>query len=246
MAESEPISASADDGFHPYRAVYERDAIRQDDGAAAQAMVEQRGREAAWERAASETDAPEMLPVDTRERDMVAVVEHRSETPTSDAPIALPIAEGGDQARRAESEDSSPAATAASVGHDRQPAGSEHERLEARLEIAERELRRLEKRTNRQNGDLRNARRREIAEAVQHALEDGELTPHFDLLLGNGRFEFHRRGPGLSNNPGPIRRVGVADVVDDHADRADASTAAPGPQITRESFVQPDLHEAER
>ena len=243
-AASEPISTSPDDGFHPYRAVYERDAIRQDDGAAAQAIVEQRGREDAWERAASEIDAPQAVPVDTRERGRV--VEHRSETPTSDAPIALPIAQGADQARRAEAEDSSSAATAASVGPDRKPAASEHDRLEARLETAERALRHLEERTNRQNGDLRNARRREIAEAVQHALEDGELTPHFDLLLGNGRLEFHRRGPGLSNNPGPIRRVAVEDVVDDLADRADASTAGPGPQITRERFVQPDLHEAER
>jgi hypothetical protein len=72
--------------------------------------------------------------------------------------------------------------------------------LDALLDAAEDQLRQIEQRTG-EDGDLRDARRRQIAEAVREALGDEELGSHFHLLVGNGRFGFQRRGPGYSSEP---------------------------------------------
>ena len=66
--------------------------------------------------------------------------------------------------------------------------------LEARLDAAELELYRVERRTNGEDGDLRNARQREIANAVRLALGDTELATHFEFVVEHGRFAFQRRG----------------------------------------------------
>jgi hypothetical protein len=91
------------------------------------------------------------------------------------------------------------------------PAAGDGDWLEARLAAAERELQRVEMRTHGENGDLRNARRREIAEAVRHALGDREMATHFDLRVDNGLFAFQRRRPGALAATGPIR--GEANVL---------------------------------
>ena len=66
--------------------------------------------------------------------------------------------------------------------------------LEARLDAAELELYRVERRTNGEDGDLRNARQRDIADAVRLALGDTELATHFAFVVEHGRFAFQRRG----------------------------------------------------
>lgn len=224
-ATAEPVAAATDDDFRPYRAVSERDAKRHGDAADAHAIAEQIEREAAWERAA-ETDEPDM-PAEVMEHDVVAAIEQRWTTLTS----------GGDPAPGADVRNDSHSVTA-NADDLRLQSRVEDEQLEARLEAAERELRRLETRTNQTNGDLRNARRREIAAAVRQVLADDELTSHFELLLGDGRFEFHRRGPGISSTAGPIRRL----VAEDGGDAHDTPPAA-GPQIKRERSAA-DLHSA--
>jgi hypothetical protein len=102
-------------------------------------------------------------------------------------------------------------AEAASADLAAQPAHEDLDWLEARLASAERELQRVEMRTHGENGDLRNARRREIAEAVRHALGDRELATHFDLRVDNGLFAFQRRPSGALAATGPIR--GEASVL---------------------------------
>ncbi len=230
QAESEQAPAVDADGFRPYRAVYERDVLHTSDADSARPTAEQLDREAAWERAAAETDTPAGSPTTDPAVDTLAArVAHAIDAGTGEAaertaPIVL--ADDADHTGEITADEPVPVEIAASANLDEQTL-SDHDGLEVRLDAAERELRRLERRTNRKNGDLRNARRREIAEAVRHVLDDGELTPHFDLLLGNGRFEFHRRGPGLSNTSGPMRLV--ADTTN--------PVAGPGPQIRQERVV---------
>ena len=112
--------------------------------------------------------------------------------------------------------DAGPAASPDRVG---EPSGSDRDLLEARLASAERELQRIEMRTHGQNVDLRNARRREIAEAVRHALGDRELATHFDLRVDNGLFAFQRRRPGPIRGEAnllvadPVGRIGQSEPV---------------------------------
>ena len=68
--------------------------------------------------------------------------------------------------------------------------GSDRDLLEARLASAERELRRIEMRTHGQNGDLRNARRHEIAEAVRTAL-DPEWRLEFRKRAREWTYRYH-------------------------------------------------------
>lgn len=230
---------STDDGFRPYRAVYERDILRAADEATSRAAAEQLEREAAWDRAGSEVDLPAPVPVSARAHMILSAGAPDPQPTIVEAAVASPAPAKSDASAQAVPDGPAGAAPMVfDVG-----TGSrerDHEGLEARLEVAERELRSLERRTNRDDGDLRNARRRELAEAAREVLEDGALAPHFDLLLGNGRFEFHRRGPGLSSDATPIRRVaGDIDVA------ADEPAVPEGPQIRPRKTARADLRELE-
>ena len=186
-SESDPVAES--DGFRPYRQISERDARREGIPSNLERAAKERMQQlsAAWDLSTPDTDgwtAPP--PVKSRFFSAEAVSE-RDAT----------------QRRSAE--------PAASADHDGQPGSGDRDWLEARLASAERELQRVEMRTHGQNGDLRNARRREIAEAVRQALGDRELATHFDLRVDNGLFAFQRRRPGVSAGPGPIR--GAANIL---------------------------------
>jgi hypothetical protein len=81
-------------------------------------------------------------------------------------------------------------------------ASTDNPALEARLDAVELELHRVARRTGR-NGDLRDARRLDIAKAVSDALGDRDLAVHFDLSVSDGRFAFERRDLALAGVAGP-------------------------------------------
>ncbi len=187
-ASSESDLVAESGGFRPYRQISERDARREGIPSDAERAANERMEQlsAAWYLSTSETDGWTAPPVKSRFFSAEAVAERDTMQRRSPEP-------------------------AASVDHDGQPASGDPDWLEARLASAERELQRVEMRTHGQNGDLRNARRREIAEAVRQALGDRELATHFDLRVDNGLFAFQRRRPGVSAGPGPIR--GAANIL---------------------------------
>ena len=183
-----PADAPASGGFQPYRAVYERHLHT---GNLAPEVINNLPDLSVM------PNKPRFFSAEVAAAEEEARARHRMESVKEGdgSPIVFEIpAEGGRTVRIVVSSDDG-VEPVVSAGVVEQPTSAEQERLEARLAAIEEELRRVESRTNGEDGDLRNARQREIADAVHNALGDRELAPHFDFTMGNGRFTFQRRTP---------------------------------------------------
>ena len=181
-------AAVTTDGFQPYRAVYERHLHT---GNLAPEVVNNLRDLSAM------PNKPRFFSAEVAAAEEEARARHRMESVKEGdgSPIVFEIpAEGGRTVRIVVSSDGG-VDPVVSAGIVEQPTSAEQERLEARLAAIEEELRRVESRTTGEDGDLRNARQREIADAVHNALGDRDLAPHFDFTMGNGRFTFQRRTP---------------------------------------------------